>query len=108
MEVSATASAGQVQAAKRNVRKARQAVLEDRNRQRLYEIATDKNIPGRSKMGRWDVIDAIRKTRSSQQRKAGSNAREEAPTRRRREGGRRPHGDERHKKRGTAKAGDYP
>jgi hypothetical protein len=35
--------------------------LEDRNRQQLYEIAKDKNIPGRSKMGKWDLIKAIRK-----------------------------------------------
>ncbi len=37
--------------------------LEDRNRQQLYEIAKDKEIPGRSKMGKWDLIKAIRKTR---------------------------------------------
>jgi hypothetical protein len=37
--------------------------LEDRNRQQLYEIAKDKNIPGRSKMGKWDLIKAIRKAR---------------------------------------------
>jgi len=95
MEVSAMASARQVQAAKRNIRKAQQAArrkrtiarlpkstrselgkqaargrqrggqsghaLEDRNRQQLYEIAKDKNIPGRSKMGKWDLIKAIRK-----------------------------------------------
>ena len=36
--------------------------LEDRNRQQLYEIAKDKDIPGRSKMGKWDLIKAIRKT----------------------------------------------
>jgi hypothetical protein len=35
--------------------------LEDRNRQQLYEISKDKNIPGRSKMGKWDLIKAIRK-----------------------------------------------
>jgi hypothetical protein len=34
--------------------------LEDRNRQQLYELAREKNIPGRSKMGKWDLIDAIR------------------------------------------------
>jgi hypothetical protein len=34
--------------------------LEDRNRQQLYELAKKKNIPGRSKMGKWDLIDAIR------------------------------------------------
>jgi Rho termination factor, N-terminal domain len=37
--------------------------LEDRNRQQLYEIAKNKDIPGRSKMGKWDLIKAIRKTR---------------------------------------------
>jgi Rho termination factor, N-terminal domain len=37
--------------------------LEDRSRQQLYEIAKDKNIPGRSKMGKWDLIKAIRKAR---------------------------------------------
>ena len=95
MEVSAVASARQVQAAKRNIRKAQQAArrkrtitrlpkstrselgkqaargrqrggqagraLEDRNRQQLYEIAKDRNIPGRSKMGKWELIKAIRK-----------------------------------------------
>jgi hypothetical protein len=34
--------------------------LEDRNRQQLYETAKDMNIRGRSKMGKWDLIDAIR------------------------------------------------
>ena len=91
------ASARQVRAAKRNVRKAQQAAtrkrtiaglpkstrselgkqaargrqrggeagraLEDRNRQQLYEIAKDKNISGRSKMGKWDLIKAIGKIR---------------------------------------------
>src|SRR5215218_6016116 len=95
MEVSTVTSARQIQAAKRNVRKAQQAArrkrtiaqlpkstrselgkqaargrqrggqagraLEDRNRQQLYEIAKDKDIPGRSKMGKWDLIKAIRK-----------------------------------------------
>jgi Rho termination factor, N-terminal domain len=95
MEVRTMASARQVQAAKRNIKKAQQAAkrkrtiarlpkstrselgkqaasgrqrggqagaaLEDRNRQQLYEIAKDKNIPGRSKMGKWDLIKAIRK-----------------------------------------------
>jgi len=37
--------------------------LEDRNRQQLYEIAKKKEIPGRSKMGKWDLIKAIRKAR---------------------------------------------
>ena len=35
--------------------------LEDRNRQQLYEIAKKKEIPGRSKMGKWDLLKAIRK-----------------------------------------------
>jgi hypothetical protein len=85
----------QVQAAKRNVKKAQQTAkrnstiaklpkatrrdlgkqaargrkragqpghaLEDRNRQQLYELAKDRGIPGRSKMGKWDLIKAIRK-----------------------------------------------
>lgn len=37
--------------------------LEDRNRQQLYEIAKKEEIPGRSQMGKWDLIDAIRKAR---------------------------------------------
>ena len=37
--------------------------LEDRNRQQLYEIAKEMEIPGRSKMGKWDLIEAIRKRR---------------------------------------------
>jgi phage gp16-like protein len=37
--------------------------LEDRNREQLYEIAKKQGIPGRSKMGKWELIDAIRKTR---------------------------------------------
>jgi hypothetical protein len=85
----------QVQAAKRNVKKAQRAArskrtiahlpkatrsglgeqaargrarrgraghaLEDRNREQLYELAKQKQIPGRSKMGKWDLIDALRK-----------------------------------------------
>jgi hypothetical protein len=37
--------------------------LEDRNRQQLYEVAARMGIRGRSKMGKWDLIDAIRKAR---------------------------------------------
>jgi hypothetical protein len=85
----------QVQAAKGNVKKARQAArskrtianlpkttrralgqqaargrrrgghpgaaLEDRNREQLYEQAKQMDIPGRSKMGKWDLIREIRK-----------------------------------------------
>jgi len=36
---------------------------EDRNRSQHYEIAKKQGIPGRSKMGKWDLIDAIRKAR---------------------------------------------
>jgi hypothetical protein len=35
--------------------------LEERNRRQLYEIAKKKQIRGRSKMGKWDLIEAIRK-----------------------------------------------
>ena len=37
--------------------------LEDRNRQQLYEIAKQRNIAGRSRMGKWDLIEAIRRSR---------------------------------------------
>ena len=37
--------------------------LEERNREQLYEIAKKQNIPGRSKMGKWDLIRAIRRSR---------------------------------------------
>ncbi len=35
--------------------------LEDRNREQLYELAKTRNIAGRSKMGKWDLIKALRK-----------------------------------------------
>ena len=35
--------------------------LEDRNRTQLYERAKNLNIPGRSRMGKWDLIQAIRR-----------------------------------------------
>lgn len=84
------ASTRQVQAAKRNIKRAQRAskakktitklpvetrpakarqrrgkpgrALEDRTRQQLYEVAKKKGVPGRSKMGKWDLIKAIRKT----------------------------------------------
>jgi lipid A disaccharide synthetase len=37
--------------------------LEDRTREQLYEIAKNENIAGRSKMGKWDLIKAIRSSR---------------------------------------------
>jgi hypothetical protein len=91
------ATTKQVQAAKRNVRKAQSAArakrtitklpastrrdlgrqaaksrarggkagheLEDRTRPQLYETAKRMGIPGRSKMGKWDLIKAIRRAR---------------------------------------------
>jgi hypothetical protein len=35
--------------------------LEDRTRQDLYQVAKRKNIPGRSSMGKWELIEAIRR-----------------------------------------------
>jgi hypothetical protein len=35
--------------------------LEDRNRQQLYELAKRKGIAGRSKMGKGELIRALRK-----------------------------------------------
>jgi hypothetical protein len=95
--VNQVATTKQVQAAKRNVKKARSAAtrkrtianlpratrralgqqaargrqrggrsghaLEDRNREQLYETAKKRGIPGRSKMGKWELIDAIRRSR---------------------------------------------
>ena len=37
------------------------AELEDRNREQVYEVAKRKNIPGRSRMGKWELIRAIRR-----------------------------------------------
>lgn len=37
--------------------------LEDRNRTQLYEVAKEKSIAGRSKMGKSELIAAIRKAR---------------------------------------------
>jgi len=36
--------------------------LEDRNREQLYELAKQRNIKGRSKMGKWDLIRALRRS----------------------------------------------
>jgi len=35
--------------------------LEDRTRQDLYQVAKRRGIAGRSKMGKWDLIQAIRR-----------------------------------------------
>ena len=35
--------------------------LDDRTRQQLYEAAQRRNIPGRSKMGKYELIQALRK-----------------------------------------------
>jgi hypothetical protein len=34
--------------------------LEDRTREQLYELAKRRNIRGRSKMGKWDLVRALR------------------------------------------------
>ena len=34
--------------------------LEDRTREQLYKLAQDRNIHGRSTMGKWDLIRALR------------------------------------------------
>jgi hypothetical protein len=34
---------------------------EDRTRQQLYEVARKRGIPGRSRMGKWELIEALRK-----------------------------------------------
>ena len=34
--------------------------LEDRTREQLYELAKARGIRGRSKMGKWDLIHALR------------------------------------------------
>jgi hypothetical protein len=36
--------------------------LEDRNREQLYDLAKKRGIQGRSKMGKWDLIDALRRS----------------------------------------------
>jgi hypothetical protein len=37
--------------------------LEDRNREQIYKIAAREGIEGRSRMGKWELIDAIRRKR---------------------------------------------
>jgi Rho termination factor-like protein len=39
--------------------------LEDRNREQLYEVAKDLGIRGRSRMGKSELIGAIRSARGS-------------------------------------------
>ena len=34
--------------------------LEDRTREQLYELARKRDIRGRSRMGKWDLIRALR------------------------------------------------
>jgi hypothetical protein len=49
------------QAAKARQRAGRAGrALEDRTREQLYELAKKRNIRGRSKMGKWDLIRALR------------------------------------------------
>jgi hypothetical protein len=52
------------QAAKARSRRGKPGrALEDRTRADLYEVAKKENIPGRSNMGKWDLIEAIRRSR---------------------------------------------
>ncbi|HEX5937965.1 MAG TPA: Rho termination factor [Actinomycetota bacterium] len=37
--------------------------LEDGTREQLYEQAKKQNIPGRSRMGKWELIRALRRSR---------------------------------------------
>ncbi len=37
--------------------------LEDRSREQLYEQAKKEGIAGRSRMGKWELIEAIRSSR---------------------------------------------
>jgi hypothetical protein len=49
------------QAAKARERGGREGhALEDRTREQLYDLAKKRNIRGRSKMGKWDLIRALR------------------------------------------------
>jgi hypothetical protein len=34
--------------------------LENRTREQLYDLAKERDIRGRSKMGKWDLIEALR------------------------------------------------
>ena len=34
--------------------------FEDRTREQLYDLAKKRNIRGRSKMGKWDLVRALR------------------------------------------------
>jgi hypothetical protein len=36
--------------------------LEERTREQLYELAKQRDVPGRSKMGKWDLIAALRRS----------------------------------------------
>ena len=36
--------------------------LEDRTRQQLYEVARERNVPGRSRMGKAEPIAALRRS----------------------------------------------
>jgi hypothetical protein len=36
--------------------------LEDRTREQLYELAKRRDVKGRSKMGKWELIEALRRS----------------------------------------------
>ena len=49
------------QASKARQRRGRAGhALEDRTREQLYDLAQKRNIRGRSKMGKWELIRALR------------------------------------------------
>jgi hypothetical protein len=37
--------------------------LQERTREQLYEQAKKEGIPGRSRMGKWELIEALRRSR---------------------------------------------
>lgn len=57
-----TVTEKQVQAARRNVKKAQAAAKRKRTIANLPE-STRRGLTGRSKMGKWELIDAIRASR---------------------------------------------
>lgn len=50
----------QTAAARENVKEAQVAARRRRPRPQLYELARQRDIEGRSKIGKWDLIEALR------------------------------------------------